>query len=119
MASARSAFPVASCLRRIDQCRADAGGESLGTFLQAEGLAEHPVEQPLLIQVSLDTAEDATWEREVRSLEAAAEEYPDARPLLITLDPTPPSRPLPAPLEWRSATEWLLEWVRPGSFGAG
>lgn len=71
--------------------------------------AEHPVAEPLLIQVSLDTASGATWEREIRSLAAAAEAFPDARPLLITLDPTPPSRPLPPRLEWYAASRWLAE----------
>jgi uncharacterized protein len=85
-----------------------AGWIRVGDVNEVDFFAEHPVEEPLLIQVSLDTASAATWEREVRSLEAAAEAYPDARPLLITLDPTPPGRPLPKPLEWRSATQWLL-----------
>jgi hypothetical protein len=61
------------------------------------------------VQVSLDTAMDATWEREIRSLEVAAAEFPQARPLLITLDPTPPSRVLPGRLEWVAASQWLLE----------
>lgn len=81
----------------------------VGDDLEVDFYAEHPLEAPLLVQVSLDTSEDTTWEREVRSLVAAAAKYPDARPLLITLDPTPPARPLPPKLEWRSASQWLLE----------
>ena len=79
--------------------------------LEVDFNAEHPTAEPLLIQVSLETSLKTTWEREVRALRAAAEEYPKARPLLITLDPTPPSRPLPHRLEWYSASQWLLEKV--------
>jgi uncharacterized protein len=85
------------------------GWVRVGEDLEVDFYAEHPVADPLLIQLSLDTAEDATWEREIRSLVAAAREYPDAHPLLVTLDPTPPARPLPKPLAWRSASQWLLE----------
>lgn len=45
---------------------------------------------PLLIQVSLDTAADSTWEREVRALQDAAAAHPQAEAVLITLDPVPP-----------------------------
>jgi len=55
-----------------------------------------------------DTESETTWERELRSLQAAAEAYPHARPLLLTLDPTPPGRPLPTRLEWMPASRWLL-----------
>jgi hypothetical protein len=77
--------------------------------LEVDSFAESPAADPLLIQVSLEIAADATWERELRSLEAAAAAYPEARPLLITLDATPPSRPLPGRLEWCAASSWLLE----------
>ena len=85
------------------------GWVRVGDNLEVDFYAEHAVIDPLLIQVSLDTSADDTWEREVRSLEAAAAEFPSARPLLVTLDPTPPARPLPAGLAWMSAVEWLLE----------
>ena len=87
----------------------EAGWVRVGADLEVDFHAEHPVEEPLLIQVSLDTASDDTWNREIRSLEAAAGQYGEARPLLITLDPTPPTRPLPSRLEWRAASQWLLE----------
>lgn len=87
----------------------DSGWVRVGSGFEVDFYAEHPVKDPLLIQVSLDTASEGTWQREIRALEAAAEEYPGARPLLITLDPTPPSRPLPGRLEWHSASHWLLE----------
>jgi predicted AAA+ superfamily ATPase len=87
----------------------DMGWVRIGADMEVDFYAEHPVEDPLLIQVSLDTASETTWDREVRALEAAAEVHSDARPLLITLDATPPSRPLPHRLEWYSASQWLLD----------
>ncbi len=78
---------------------------------EVDFFAERHGERPILIQVSLDTAADDTWDREVRALVAASAEHPGARAVLITLDGSPPSRALAAPLEWRAATEWLLEEV--------
>ncbi len=81
----------------------------VGEQREVDFYAESQVAEPLLVQVSLDTAAEATWEREIRSLTAAADAYPEARPLLVTLDPTPPSRPLPGRLEWVPASRWFLE----------
>jgi len=80
----------------------------VGDALEVDFFATRPGDPPLLVQVSMDTTEDSTWEREVRALEAAAREHPDAEALLITQDPTPPPRTLPDPLQWMAATEWLL-----------
>jgi uncharacterized protein len=87
----------------------DVGWVRVGDDREVDFFAEHPVTGDLLVQVSLDTESETTWGREVRSLQAAAEAYPHARPLLLTLDPTPPSRPLPPRLEWMPASRWLLE----------
>lgn len=87
----------------------EAGWVRVEPDLEVDFYAEGPGTDPLLVQVSLDTTDDATRQREVRSLEAAAQAYPQARPLLLTLDPTPPARPLPRGLEWRSVSQWLLE----------
>lgn len=81
----------------------------VGADLEVDFFATRPGGPPLLIQVCMDTAADATWEREIRALEAASREYPEAEALLVTLDPTPPHRPLPASIEWKPATQWLLE----------
>src|SRR5690606_38661269 len=75
--------------------------------LEVDFYAEPVTGEPLLVQVALDAASETTWQREVRALQAAAEAYPEAKPLLLTLDPTPP-RPLPGRLEWSAASEWLL-----------
>lgn len=80
----------------------------VGDDLEVDFFATRPGDPPLLVQVSMDTTEDETWEREVRSLGMAAREYPSAEALLITQDPTPPIHALPDPLQWMAATEWLL-----------
>lgn len=79
-----------------------------GSDVEVDFYAEGP-DGALLVQVSLDTTEGTTWQREIRSLEAASKAYPHAQALLLTLDPTPPNKPLPTGLEWRSVSQWLLE----------
>ncbi len=61
-----------------------------------------------LIQVCTEVTDPVTYEREVRALSAAAAEYPEAIPLLVTLDPLPPHPALPKPLQWQPAIAWLL-----------
>jgi predicted AAA+ superfamily ATPase len=77
---------------------------------EVDFLATTPLQYPELIQVCLDVSDPATREREVRALEAASKELPDADPLLLTLDSTPPQPPLPPPLQWKPASAWLLDW---------
>ncbi len=86
----------------VDWLRTDDGWE-------VDFFAERPGDSPLLIQVSLDTADTETWEREVRALEAAARAYPTAQAHLITFDSSLPTHELPATIEWRPASRWLLE----------
>ena len=76
---------------------------------EVDFLAHRPGEKPLLIQVCLECEGEETWNRELRSLEMAITTFPQARPFLITLDPSPPSRPMPAKITWAPATQWLLE----------
>jgi hypothetical protein len=96
-------------LLELDRRGYEMGWVRVGAGYEVDFYAEHPVADPLLIQVSLETFAESTWEREVRSIEVAAREYKEARPILITLDPTPPSRPLPGRVEWVAASQWLLE----------
>jgi hypothetical protein len=75
---------------------------------EVDFLASAPGLEQLLIQVSADVHEPNTYEREVRALAAAAQEHPSARPMLLTLESTPPRPGLPAPLKWHWAGDWLL-----------
>jgi predicted AAA+ superfamily ATPase len=72
-------------------------------------LAHRAGDPPLLVQVCLESADDETWTRELRSLEAAAAALPKARPFLVTLDAVPPPRALPRGITWAPAARWLLE----------
>jgi predicted AAA+ superfamily ATPase len=81
---------------------------------EVDFLVHRPGDAPLLVQVSLETEGDQTWDRELRALEEAAPAYPQARPILLTLDATPPRRQLPPNITWMSATQWLLEDPRDG-----
>lgn len=76
---------------------------------EVDFLADRPGERRLLVQVCLDIQTAETYEREVRALLAAHTQIPDAKPLLITLDSTPPLHALPTPIEWRPAAAWFLE----------
>jgi uncharacterized protein len=77
--------------------------------LEVDFLAEQPGEAPHLIQVSLDTQAESTWEREVRSLASAVRSFPGARATLVTLDPTPPAQMLAEGVTWVPASRWFLE----------
>ena len=76
---------------------------------EVDFLAERPGERPRLVQVCLDSAGDETWTRELRALQAGAAAHPDAGAWLVTLDATPPRRPLPEGIIWAPAARWLLE----------
>lgn len=72
-------------------------------------LAHRAGEPPLLVQACLESEGDETWTRELRSLEAAAEDHRRARAWLVTMDATPPARPVPRGIAWAPAARWLLE----------
>lgn len=76
---------------------------------EVDFLAHRPGDPPLLIQACLEGEGDETWGRELRALEAGARRHASARPMLVTLDAVPPSRPLPHGLTWVPAARWLLE----------
>ncbi|MCX7925498.1 MAG: ATP-binding protein [Fimbriimonadales bacterium] len=60
-----------------------------------------------LIQVCVDPADGATYEREVRALLEAAQYHPEATLHLITLETTPAPE-TPTPIRVHAAVEWLL-----------
>jgi len=85
----------------VDYVRTRAGYE-------VDFFARNPEGGSILIQVCTDVSDPATYEREVRALSAAAAEYREATPLLLTFDTLPPRSPLPRPLRWQPAIAWLL-----------
>lgn len=76
---------------------------------EVDFLARRAAEAPLLVQACLESEGDDTWTRELRALEAAAVEHRRARAWLVTMDATPPRRPLPRGISWAPAARWLLE----------
>lgn len=86
---------------QIDYVRSRDGGE-------VDFYARDPAQGATLIQVCLDVSDPDTHSREIRALSAAAAQYPDAIPLLLTCDTLPPRPPLPKPLRWQPAISWLL-----------
>ena len=89
-------------------------GYSVSYVLTKEGwevdfFAQAPGRKSLLIQVTADVQSAATRDRELRSLISASRQFPDATPLLITLDTVSHGDTLPEPLRWNSAAQWLLD----------
>lgn len=76
---------------------------------EVDFMAHRASEGPLLVQVCLESEGDDTWARELRALDAAAREHRRARAWLVTMDATPPARPLPKGISWAPAARWLLE----------
>lgn len=95
-------------LLELERREYDVSWMRVGEDREVDFLAMRQGEQPLLVQVCLDTADEATWDREVRALESAADIVREADAMLITLDHAPPARRLPGRLRWSSATEWML-----------
>ena len=129
MVNPRKAYPVDPGLIQIYECsgRVNLGhaletavlielerrGADVGYVRTPDGYevdfhAQLPDESRWLMQVCATAAAADTLERETRALVAAAPLYPEATPLLLTLDLTPPAQALPAPLRWQSAAAWLL-----------
>ena len=88
-------------------------GHEIGYLRTREGHevdfhAVGPQGETLLIQVAAEIGESGTWEREVRALRSAADDHPEAVPLLLTFDSLPSRETLPAPIQWLPASAWLL-----------
>lgn len=102
------ALETAVCLE-LERRGYEMGWVRTAAGAEVDFFAERHGDQPILLQVSLETSSQQTWEREIGALQEAATQYPDARTLLVTLDAAPPSRPLPSGIAWQSAAEWFLE----------
>lgn len=76
---------------------------------EVDFIAHRAGDAPMLMQVCLETQGDETWNRELRALEAAGAVWPGAKAVLVTLDASPPARPLPKGITWVPAAQWLLE----------
>ncbi|MEO7086499.1 MAG: DUF4143 domain-containing protein, partial [Gemmatimonadaceae bacterium] len=71
--------------------------------------ASAPGRDTLLIQVSAQTHDAKTLDRELKALAGAHAEYPRTRSLLLTMEADPPATALPPHVEWQAAAQWLLE----------
>lgn len=78
-----------------------------GNGLEVDFRATLPDGQTWLVQVCLDATAPATWAREVRALQDARKDWPQARCLLIALDLPLHAAP-PEGIECHAATSWLL-----------
>lgn len=78
-----------------------------GNGLEVDFRATLPDGQTWLVQVCLDATAPATWAREVRALQDARKDWPQARCLLIALDLPLHAAP-PEGIECHAATNWLL-----------
>jgi len=130
MVNPRKAYPIDPGLIPIYE---RAGRENLGHALETAVLIElqrrgcevyylrtgdghevdfHAVDaegRPLLVQVCADASDPATFARETRSLAGAGASLPEARRLLLLLDPLTAAGPPPEGIEILSALPWFLE----------
>ncbi|GIX47378.1 MAG: hypothetical protein KatS3mg131_1589 [Candidatus Tectimicrobiota bacterium] len=75
---------------------------------EVDFLARAPEGSEALIQVAADLRDKATREREVRALQAAAQEHPRAALYLVTLTPES-ARGIPEGIQVSNAALWFLE----------
>ena len=75
---------------------------------EVDFLARDPDRRPELIQVCADLSDAAVLDRELRALEAAGEQFPDAGKRLLTLDRDNLPRTLPKGVVAETTWEWML-----------
>jgi hypothetical protein len=76
---------------------------------EVDFLARRPGGGRELLQVTADARDPGTALRELRSLEEAGREYPDARRILLVLHGEGRPAETPEGVEVRTAWEWLLD----------
>lgn len=79
---------------------------------EVDFLARHVDGRQELVQVCANIDQPETRAREIRALQDAAQEFPNARQLLITLT-IPPSTTLPPGITVQEARDWLLSYQPP------
>ena len=95
-------------LIELERRGAEVGYVRTPTGYEVDFHARLPDGASWLLQVCATATDPDTFARETRTLVEAAAIYPDATPLLLTLDSLTPPTPLPAPLRWQAAAAWLL-----------
>lgn len=75
---------------------------------EVDFVAMTPEGEMQLIQVCVDPTESTVYEREVRALQEATQQFPEASLHLIALE-TIPTPEVPAPIQLHDAAAWLLE----------
>ena len=75
---------------------------------EVDFLTRGPERRPELVQVCADLSDTAVLDRELRALEAAGEQFPDAGKRLLTLERGHLPRTLPDGVVMEAAWEWML-----------
>ena len=76
---------------------------------EVDFLARHPDNSEELIQVCTSIDDPGTLAREVRALQDAANEYPRAKQLILTLESRLPFPAVPPPIQVLPAWQWMLQ----------
>ncbi|MCS6919928.1 MAG: ATP-binding protein [Fimbriimonadales bacterium] len=88
----------------LERRGAEVGYVRIQNGYEVDFYARYPSGETALIQVCADWSDAATRERELRALEQAQPLYPEARSIILTLNP-----PLRTPYPVMSACRWLLD----------
>lgn len=101
-------------LENIVACELLRRGSTLAYVKTPDGhevdfLATHPDGSEELLQVAAEVGDSRTFEREVRALLGAAQEFPNARRTLVTEKPPPHGMEVPKGIEVVPAWRWLVE----------
>lgn len=96
-------------LNELERRGAELGYVKTADGLEVDFLARHPVAGQELIQVCADLSDPKTLSRELRALDAAAQEHPHAALRLLVLDRDALAQAGAAAAGVRPAYEWMLE----------
>jgi len=88
----------------LERRGAEVGYVRTASGYEVDFYARYPTGETELIQVCADWSDTETREREVRALQEAQVEFPEARACILTLNPPPRSASIPVV----RASAWLL-----------